>query len=132
MDIREHVAFKFWKNKAGDEKHNIHCGAVIEACLGMINNTNLNKEIFIIAGWLHDLGKIIDKPNHHIESLKFLNEFLELHDKYKKWNIELKDCILNHRTEMEPKTLYGKIFQIADKVALLDKDWIDYKHENQL
>ncbi len=127
MNIREHTAFKFWKNKVGDKNQDIHCGTVIEACLGMITHTNLEGEIFIIAGWLHDLGKIINKHNHHIESLRFLNEFLELHKDYKKWRCELEDCILNHRTGMKPKTLYGQIFQIADKVGLLNEDWVNYK-----
>ena len=89
--------------------------------------TDLNKQIFIVAGWIHDLGKLIDKPNHHIESLKFLNEFLELYPKYEGINEEIKDCILNHRTNGEPKTIYGEIFKLADKVSLRNKDWIQWK-----
>ena len=85
MNIKKHKAFEFWKEKMSDTKHNIHCNAVIESCINMTINTNMEPEIFIIAGWIHDMGKLIDKKNHHIESLKYLDEFLHKNDKYKKW-----------------------------------------------
>ena len=125
--MKKNESYEFFMEKMGDEKHIIHCGAMIDCCLGMIEGTDLNKQIFIVAGWIHDLGKLIDKPNHHIESLKFLNEFLELYPKYEGINEEIKDCILNHRTNGEPKTIYGEIFKLADKVSLRNKDWIQWK-----
>lgn len=127
MDIRNNKAFEFWKKEMGDEKHNIHCAAVIEACIGMANNTDLELEIFIVAGWIHDMGKLVDKKTHHIESLKYLNKFLNQNTEYEKWKLELKDCILNHRTNGTPKTIYGIIFKCADKVALYNKKWLEYK-----
>ena len=71
MNIREHVAFLFWKKEMGDQKHDIHCGAVIEACLGMIKNTNMKEEIFIIAGWIHDMGKLVDKEKSFWNCIRF-------------------------------------------------------------
>jgi HD superfamily phosphohydrolase YqeK len=127
MNIREHVAFLFWKKEMGDQKHDIHCGAVIEACLGMIKNTNMKEEIFIIAGWIHDMGKLVDKEKHHIESLKYLDKFLENYPEYKKWDFELRDCIQNHRTGCNPETLYGEIMKVADKVSLKNIDWLEFK-----
>jgi len=122
-----HKAFKFWQKHAGDKKHLIHNIAVIEACLGMVNNTDLEPEVFIIAGWIHDLGKLNDKENHHIESLKFLKEFLAQNPEYNKWNKELADCIKNHRTKGNPETIYGQVFKVADKAALRNKKWLEYK-----
>ena len=116
--------------KMGDEKHIIHCKAVINCCLRIIKNSDLNKEILIVAGWIHDLGKLIDKKNHHIESLKFLDEFLESHQEYKNLKEEVKDYILNHRTNGEPKTIYGLIFKCADKVALYDNEWLEFKKKS--
>lgn|SRR3989338_9003465 len=127
MNTREHKSFEFWKNEMGDEKHNIHCAAVIEACLGMIINTDLEQEIFVIAGWIHDLGKLIDKEDHNVESLKYLDKFLKQTNKYEKWRGELEDCILNHRGNGNPETIYGLIFKCADKVALHNNKWLDYK-----
>lgn len=120
-------AFNFWKEKDGDEKHLIHNKAVIEACLGMIKDTDLEPEIFIIAGWIHDLGKLDDKENHHIESLKFLEEFLKENSEYRKWEKELTDCVKNHRTSGNPETTYGLVFRTADKVALRNKKWLEFK-----
>ena len=125
--MKRNESFEFFMRKMGDEKNIIHCRAVINCCLGMIKGTDLNREIFIIAGWIHDLGKLIDKLNHHIESLKFLDEFLELYPKYKDIREEIKDCILNHRKKGEPKTIYGEIFKLADKIALHNNEWLEYK-----
>ena len=111
----------------GDEKHNIHCGVVIEACLGMINNTNLEKDIFIISGWIHDMGKLDNKADHHIASIKYLDEFLNDNEKYKKWDLELRDSIINHRSDGNPKTIYGRILKLADKIALCNIKWLEYK-----
>lgn len=127
MNIRKHKVFEFWKKEIGDQKHDIHCGAVIEACLGMISNTNLEPEVFVIAGWIHDMGKLIDKENHHLESINFLYEFIRQNKEYEKLNFELRDCILNHRTGSNPETLYGLIFKCADKVALHNNKWLEYK-----
>ncbi len=127
MNIRDNKAFEFWKNKMGDKKHDIHCGAVIDACICMTVSTNLESNIFIISGWIHDMGKLIDKNNHHKESLKFLDQFLKENIEFVKFRLELEDCILNHRTGCIPKTIYGQVFQVADKVALRNLDWIKFK-----
>ncbi len=130
MDIRDNKAFEFWKKEMGDEKHNIHCAAVIEACLGMIRNTDLEEGIFVIAGWIHDMGKLVDKKNHHLESIIYLDRFLDQNPEYKVWESELRDCIINHRTEGDPKTIYGQIFKCADKVALHNHKWLEFKGSN--
>jgi HD superfamily phosphodiesterase len=123
----EKIAKKFFEEQWNDEKHLIHCQAVIDACVDMINRTNLDKDIFFIAGWIHDIGKLIDKSKHHIESLKFLDKFLKLYPQYENIREEINDCILNHRTEGEPLTIYGEIFKLADKVALHNDKWLEYK-----
>ncbi len=91
-------SYEFFMERMGDEKHNVHC-KVVDACLGMIKGTDLNKDVFIIAGWPHDRGKLIDKTKHEVESLKFLNEFLSLYPKYKHLREYPEDCILNHKTK---------------------------------
>ncbi len=127
MDIINNRAFEYWKKEMGDEKHRLHCSLVIKSCLGMIENTDLNEEVFIISGWIHDMGKLISKKNHNEESLKFLNIFLEENTEFEKYRNEIEDCVLNHRTGLIPKTVYGQIFQLSDKVALRNLDWIKYK-----
>lgn len=117
----------FFESEWNDEKMKIHSKCVVDACLGMVKNTDLNPVVFILAGWLHDLGKLIDKEQHHVESMKFMKKFLNNHTQYKELEEVISDCILNHRTKGNPVTIYGQIFQVADKVALYDKNWIMFK-----
>ena len=114
---------KVWNN----EKIKIHSECVIEACINMSINTELNKDIFIIAGWIHDIGRKLDKDSHHILSIDFLKNFLKENPEFIKIQNEIEDCILNHRTDGNPKTIYGLIFKCADKVALHNNKWIEYK-----
>ncbi len=124
--MRANESYEFFMERMGDKKHKIHCKAVVDACLGMIKGTDLNKDVFIIAGWIHDMGKLTDERKHEVESLKFLDEFLGLYPKYEHLRDYLEDCILNHRSNGKPKTIYGKIFQCADKVALHNKKWLNF------
>lgn len=125
---------RFFIDNWNDKKHKIHCQAVEDCCFGMIKNTDMDRNIFIIASWIHDMGKIIDKKNHEIESINILKVFLNKynHNYIFKDKIEIiKDCILNHRTNGKPNTLYGRIFKLADKVALIDKNWIKWRNQNE-
>lgn len=121
------IGRSFFEEKWNDKKIKIHSECVIEACLNMSINTDLNKEIFIIAGWIHDLGIKSDKEKHHEISLDFLKEFLDKNEEFVQLKEELEDCIVNHRSEGNPKTIYGLIFKCADKVALHNKKWLEYK-----
>lgn len=127
MDKVNKQAFDFYVQEWNDEKIKIHSECVIDACFNMTNNSNLKKEVFIIAGWIHDIGRKIDKDNHHVISLDFLEKFLKQHPEYEELKDLIKDCILNHRTNGVPTTKYGQIFQLADKVALKNDKWLEYK-----
>ncbi|MBC8494799.1 HD domain-containing protein [archaeon] len=127
MDKANKQAFGFYVQEWNDEKIKIHSECVIDACLNMANNSNLKKEVFIIAGWIHDIGRKIDKDNHQIISLDFLKKFLTQHPEYEELKDLISDCILNHRTNEVPTTKYGQIFQLADKVALKNDKWLEYK-----
>lgn len=118
----------FFEKVWNDDKIKIHSECVIEACINISINTKLNKDIFIIAGWIHDIGRKLDKDSHHILSIKFLKDFLNENPQFIKIQDEIEDCILNHRTEGNPKTIYGFIFKCADKVALYNKKWIIYNN----
>ena len=117
----------FFEKKWNDEKIKIHSECVIDACINMSLSTDLNQDIFIIAGWIHDLGRKIDKDTHHIISLDFLKEFLEENKEFIQFKKELEDCIINHRSDGNPETIYGLIFKCADKVALHNNKWLEYK-----
>ena len=123
----DHPAYKYFCEKWNDEKHRIHCNCVVEICLQAITNTRYNPDIFIIAGWIHDMGKLVNKELHHEKSIEFLDEFLSLHPRYAPLKPVLVDCIRNHRRNGVPATIEGELFKVADKIALARDEWIAYK-----
>jgi hypothetical protein len=46
-------------------------------------------------------------------------------------NEVLEDCILNHGNGKSPKTIEGKIFQVADKLSIFDADIIENMLKNE-
>lgn len=130
MDVTK-AAKTFFIDQWNDEKHLIHCDCVRRACLRMVEGTTIEKNPFIIAAWIHDLGKLKDKATHHEKSMSYLDKFLEQHPENKKHYDIIKDCILNHRTNGKPDSLHAKIFQIADKVALYDEVFLEFKKKSQ-
>ncbi|MBN1645599.1 HD domain-containing protein [Candidatus Woesearchaeota archaeon] len=121
------LARDYFIEQWGDERIKVHCECVIDVCLALSQRTDLKMDVFIIAGWLHDLGRKTDKDKHHELGLKYLDEFLACHPEYALLKDEIADCILNHRTHTEPKTLYGIAFRAADKLSLRHMNWIEYK-----
>ncbi len=114
-------------NEWGDESIKLHSRLVIECCIGMIHETNLDKDIFYIAGWIHDIGKKVDEDNHQIVGIDYMESFLKTNPQFAHMKEFIADCIAQHRNNGNPKTIYGKIFQIADKVSLHKKEWVAFK-----
>lgn len=125
--VRTHeLAYKFFTEECGDERLKIHSQCVIDACLNMVENTDLDRKVFIIAGWLHDIGRKIDRENHQELGLESFARFLKKHSEFELVKDEVKDCIRNHRKNGNPSTIYGLIFKAADKIALKHKRWLDF------
>ena len=120
----------FFDEAWGDERVRLHSECVIEACLALCSNTDLDPDVFVIAGWVHDLGRKVDKGSHHLVSLRFLDGFLEENPGFAYLRDDVEDCIRNHRSGGTPETLYGRVFQCADKVALRDKRWLAYERSS--
>lgn len=79
----------------------------------------INDEVFEIAGWIHDIGYSKNFENHADFAIPILEELgYEV-------NEVLKDCILNHGNKKIPKTVEGKIFQVADKFSIFDLEIIE-------
>lgn len=115
------IAHSFFRHQWDNKTIEIHSQCVIDVCLSLVKKTELDSRVFIIAGWIHDLGRKTDKDNHHLLSLKYLDEFLKKHPQFQDIKRELRDCVVNHRSKCEPKTIYGLLFKQADKAALKDK-----------
>ena len=82
-----------------------------------------DKEVILLAAWLHDIGSIIyGREDHHITSAKVAEEKLkEL--QYPVEKIELiKKCILNHRGSKQNRreSIEEKIIAEADVLSNFD------------
>ena len=113
------------KNREIDPYHFIHTLKVVQAVKIISKNKKLDNKTLEICAWLHDIGYSIGNlpnraPNHAKNSVKILiKDGFEVTDK-------IKDCILNHGSNGNPKTKEGKILQIAVKFNIIDKDFLDY------
>jgi HD superfamily phosphodiesterase len=127
----KHCAETFFEGKKCGEKMHVHCSCVIECCLGMAKDSDLDEQVFIVAGWIHDIAKKINDEQHHEISVIYLDEFLELHPEYNPKRREIADCIVHHRRAGKPETIYGMIFRAADKAAKHKLRCIRWKQENR-
>lgn len=107
-------------SKYGDEPFEFHFIPMVDYCKILNDRYGGNREIILIAAWLHDLGSIIyGREDHHITGAKIAEEKLrEL--SYPEEKIKLvKKCILNHRGSMNTKreSIEEKIIAEADVLS---------------
>lgn len=104
-----------------------HIEAVVRNAEILANKYNADKEICIIAAWLHDIASITDYKlyeEHHIHGTKIASEILRKFE-YDDNKIELvKACILNHRGSIDNKRLSKEEQIIADADAISHFDSI--------
>ncbi len=116
-----------------------HIEAVAKNAEILANKYNADKEICIIAAWLHDIASITDYKlyeEHHIHGTKIANEILKKFE-YDEYKTELvKKCILNHRGSIDNKRLSKEEQIIADADAISHFDsipsllYLAYKEKN--
>jgi putative nucleotidyltransferase with HDIG domain len=102
----------------------IHSKKVGKVAKMIAQKLQINDEVFEIAGWVHDIGYSKNFENHADFAIPILNELGFEVDEV------LEDCILNHGNGKNPKTIEGKIFQVADKLSIFDQEIIEsmFKH----
>lgn len=104
-----------------------HIEAVAKNAEILANEYNADKEVCIIAAWLHDIASITDYdlyPEHHIHGTKMADEILRRFN-YDEDKIELvKKCILNHRGSTNNKRVSKEEKIIADADAISHFDSI--------
>jgi uncharacterized protein len=110
-------------SKYGYEPFPFHLVPVVKYAEKLADQLGGDKEVILIATWLHDIGSIIyGRHDHHITSAKIAQEKLkELGYPAKK--IELvKKCILNHRGSMQNlrESIEEKILAEADAMNNFD------------
>lgn len=110
-------------SKYGYEPYEFHFTPMVKYALGLAEELDADKEIVALAGWLHDVGSLIEgRDNHHLTGAKIAEEKLrELG--YPEDRIEkVKKCILNHRSSIDSnrESLEEKIIAEADVMSNFD------------
>ena len=107
-------------SKYGYEPFAFHFAPVAEYAGKLADEFGSDKEVILLAAWLHDIGSIVHgRDDHHITGTKIAEKKLkEL--QYSAEKIELiKKCILNHRgsTKTKRKSLEEQILAEADTMS---------------
>ena len=128
------------ESKYGYEPFLFHFIPMIENVKKLTNELGGDKEIILLAAWLHDIGSMVyGRDNHHITGAKIAEEKLkELN--YPLEKIELvKKCIINHRGSQQNNrnSIEEQIIAEADvmcnfdNIAGLFKAALVYENKNQ-
>tara|TARA_B100001971_G_C18245546_1_gene573987 strand:+ start:191 stop:799 length:609 start_codon:yes stop_codon:yes gene_type:complete len=123
--IREFVENECKKpsSKYGYGPYKFHFISTVSYAEKLADELGGDKELILIASWLHDIGSIIyGRENHHITGAKIAEKKLrEL--KYPVEKIELvKKCIFNHRgsRQNERNSIEEQIVAEADVMSNFD------------
>ena len=110
-------------SKYGFEPFEYHFVPVVKYALNLAKELGGDREIIALAGWLHDIGSIIDgRGEHHISGARIADKKLSELD-YPQKKIDLvKKCILNHRGSVDNKrlSLEEQIIAEADAMSAFD------------
>ena len=110
-------------SKYGYEPFPFHLIPMASFAEKLANELGGDKEVILIAAWLHDIGSIVyGRENHHITGAKIAEKKLkEL--QYPAEKIKLvKKCILNHRGSQKNKrnSIEEQIISEADVMSNFD------------
>jgi uncharacterized protein len=129
MDIVEKIRIfveeecKKPSSKYGYEPYEFHFAPVSQYAEKLADELGGDKEVILIASWLHDIGSIVcGREDHHITGTKIAEEKL-IALQYPQEKIELvKKCILNHRGSRDDarESIEEKIVVEADVLSAFD------------
>jgi uncharacterized protein len=110
-------------SKYGYEPFPFHFVPMVNYAEKLADELGGDKEVILIAAWLHDIGSIIHgREDHHITGAKIAEEkLIEL--QYPAEKIELvKKCILNHRGSQQngSSSIEEQIIAEADVMSNFD------------
>ena len=121
-EIRDFVENECKKpsSKYGYDPFTFHFVPMVNHAEVLADELGGDKEIILIAAWLHDIGSIIyGRKDHHITSSKIAEEKLKELD-YPQDKIEqVKECILSHRgsQKIKSESLEAQIIIEADTLS---------------
>lgn len=88
------------------------------------------------CGWWHDVGRLIDPPNHERVSAQMLRVCLRRLGASSELSDKAYSAIVSHGKYMQPETIEGNIVRDADKLEYISIErWeacLRHQHENRL
>ncbi len=104
----------------------VHTKGVVEAAKLLAKRENLNIEKLESCAWVHDIGYYIEQESHAKKGIELLEkEGIDIDE-------ILKDCVLNHGNSGNPTTKEGNIMQIADKISIMNQDFLEILLNNKI
>lgn len=98
-----------------------HIKAVVDNAAVLAEYFGADKELVIIAAWLHDVASITDYnlyEDHHIHGANMANEILEKLDYDEEKIVKVQACVLNHRGSILGEHLSPEEQCVADADAI--------------
>lgn len=98
-----------------------HIKAVADNAAVLAEYFGADKELVIIAAWLHDVASITDYnlyEEHHIHGANMAKEMLEKLDYDKEKIVRVQACVLNHRGSISGERLSLEEQCVADADAI--------------
>ena len=110
-------------SKYGYEPFTFHFAQVAKYVEELVNKLGGDKEVVLLAAWLHDIGSIIyGREDHHLTGADIAEKKLKEFN-YSQEKIELvKKCILNHRGSQDNnrESIEEQIVAEADAMSNFD------------
>ena len=104
----------------------VHTKGVVEVARLLAKKEKIDIKKIESCAWVHDIGYYLEQEGHAKKGIELL----------KKEGIKideiLKDCVLNHGNSGNPTTKEGKIMQIADKISIMNKDFLEILLNNKI
>lgn len=107
-------------SKYGYGPFRYHLPAVVKYAQKLADELGGDREIIIIAAWLHDIGSIIKgRKDHHLTGAQIAEKKLKEFDFPRERIEKVKECIISHRgsQKIKPKTLEAQILVEADTIS---------------
>lgn len=109
--------------------HNLrHTQRVVKSSLELLEAHKLaakEREVLLLASWLHDTGYTIGHEAHEISSCKIAKEFLKKEGYNEEGINQVMDCIMATQMIYEPKNLLEQIIRDADASHFAQKSYIE-------
>lgn len=96
-----------------------HARQVIARALDLAAHYPVNANIVYAAAACHDLGLVVDRKTHHLESGRIIRGMAELHQWFTEEDIEtIAQAAEDHRASSDhaPRSIYGRIVAEADRL----------------